>query len=305
MSVPLPSRHVLLVIAATACWGFGTVLSKQALEHGVAPLSLLVIELAASCLVLALGVAGLGVGVSSPAALARLAALGLLNPSLAYVLALFGLVTVSASLAVLLWATEPVLIAVLAVVFLGERVGLVTGAAIAVAVLGAVLVIHHPGAAGGVGGIVLTLGAVTACACYTVLTRRLLLDDSSLVVVLSQQAVALVLALLLLLAGALGGVDAVRLPSDLAGWAFAIGSGVVYYGLAFACFVAGLRGLSASRAGTLLPLIPVFGLAGGFLVGDRLEGRQWLGVVLVILATTAGSVAAARRSAKPRPRAHA
>ena len=77
MSVPLPSRHVLLVIAATACWGFGTVLSKQALEHGVAPLSLLVIELAASCLVLALGVAGLGVGVSSPAALARLAALGL------------------------------------------------------------------------------------------------------------------------------------------------------------------------------------------------------------------------------------
>ena len=40
----------------------GGMTAVQALEHGVAPLSLLVIELAASCLVLALGVAGLGVG---------------------------------------------------------------------------------------------------------------------------------------------------------------------------------------------------------------------------------------------------
>ena len=49
-----------------------------------------------------------------------------------------------------------------------------------------------------VSGIALRLGAVTACALYTVLTRRLLLDDGSLVVVLGQQVLAFVLVLLAL-----------------------------------------------------------------------------------------------------------
>ncbi len=46
---------------------------------------------------------------------------------------------------------------------------------------------------------------------------------------------------------------------------------LVYYGLAFWFLVAGLRGVPASIAGSFFPLIPVFGLAAGYLAGDRLS----------------------------------
>ena len=65
----------------------------------------------------------------------------------------------------------------------------------------------------------------------------------------------------------------------------AVVSGVLYYGLAFWLYLTGLRHVPASYAGAFLPLIPVFGVAAGYLVGERLESRQWLGAALVILAT--------------------
>ena len=190
-------RHALLLVAATACWGCGTVLSKQVLDRGVAPLTLLAIELAASSLLLWLGMLVLGLRLTWSANLRQLAALGILNPGFAYALGLLGLVTIEASMSVLLWATEPILIMLLAVLLLRERVAAATIVAVAVALIGVMLVLYRPGASGDAIGIVLTIGAVTACAFYTVLTRRLLLDDSSLAVVLVQQLAALVFALVI------------------------------------------------------------------------------------------------------------
>jgi probable blue pigment (indigoidine) exporter len=96
----------------------------------------------------------------------RLAALGVLNPGIAYALGLIGLTTITASLSVLLWALEPVLILLLAALVLRERIP--PGLAVTVAVAGAL---------------------------YTVLTRRLMLNDSSLTVVLAQQVAALLFAI--------------------------------------------------------------------------------------------------------------
>jgi drug/metabolite transporter (DMT)-like permease len=287
-------RHVLLLVSAAACWGCGTVLSKLALDRGVAPLVLLAIELAASCLLLSTVALGLRAPWSWSGSTRRLALLGLLNPGLAYALGLLGLVSISASMSVLLWATEPVLILLLAVLVLRERVGPATLIALATALGGVVLVIYRPGAGGDAVGIALTVAAVTACGCYTVLTRRLLLDDSSVAVVLLQQAAALVFALVLCVGAAVGGV-ALRLPTDSATWALAAASGMVYYGAAFWLFVSGLRGVPASLAGAYLPLIPVFGLAAGYAAGDRLVDRQWLGALLVVLATAAAAVHHLRR----------
>ena len=136
------------------------------------------------------------------------------------------------------------------------------------------LVLYRPGASGDAIGIALTVGAVTACAFYTVLTRRLLLDDSSLAVVLVQQVAAFAFALVIAgIVWAIGIAD-LGLPSDSATWALAAASGMVYYGLAFWLLVGGLRGVPASIAGSFFPLIPVFGLAAGYLVGDRLTDRQ-------------------------------
>ncbi len=282
-------RHALQIVLATACWGGGTVLSKHVLDRGVAPLTLLAIELAASSLLLALGALVLGVHLGRSPTLARLALLGVLNPGIAYALGLLGLVTITASLSVLLWATEPVLILLLAVLLLRERVAAATMVAVAAALIGVLLVLYRPGASGDAIGISLTLGAVTACAVYTVLTRRLLLDDGSLEVVLAQQLAALCFAVALAGTAAATGITSLKMPADLATWSLAAASGMVYYGFAFWFFISGLRGVPASVAGTFLPLVPVFGIAAGYLVGDRLSDRQWIGAAIVVVATGAAA----------------
>ncbi len=283
-------RHALLIVCATACWGCGTVLSKQVLDRGVAPLTLLAIELCASTLLLALVTLAVGSRPRYSPTLARLALLGVLNPGVAYALGLLGLVSITASLSVLLWATEPVLIILLAVLLLRERIATATVAAVAIALIGVVLVLYRPGATGDAIGVSLTVGAVTACAFYTVLTRRLLLDDSSLDVVLVQQAAALCFALVTLATAKTLGIAEVGIPNDPLTVALAAASGTIYYGLAFWLLVGGLRGVPASVAGSLFPLIPVFGVVAAYLVGERLGGRQWLGAALVVAA--AGAAAA-------------
>jgi drug/metabolite transporter (DMT)-like permease len=212
--------------------------------------------------------------------------LGLLNPGLAYALSLLGLAYVAASLSVMLWAIEPLLILVLAAWFLRERIGpsLVVFSLIAVA--GIVLVIDQPGGTGRPLGVLFTVAGVACCAAYTVVTRRWLATaDSTAQVIAVQQIYALAFALVLVgAAWVLGG--AVRPENvSLAGWAGAIGSGVLYFGLAYWFYLSGLRDVPASLAAVSFYLIPVFGVAGGFLLlGERLEPSQWLGVATVLIA---------------------
>ena len=94
---------------------------------------------------------------------------------------------------------------------------------------------------------------------------------------------AVVLATVVALVGGAGWDLAGHGPGD---WLGAAASGVVYYGAGFWFFVTGLRRVPASVAGSFLPLIPVFGLAAAYLVGERLEPRQWVGAVVIVAATT-------------------
>ncbi len=273
----------------------------QASLGDVAPLTLLPIQLAASCLLLA------AVAVLAGTRRARsdrfrwslqtrrLAALGVLNPGLAYALGLLGLTSISASMSVLLWAAEPVLILLLAAALLREHIPAALAAALGTAVVGVLLVVYQPGTAGDAAGVALTVSAVGACALYTVLTRRLLLEDKSLPLVLAQQVAALVFAVLLATAVQLATGNGWSIGSlHSATWVAAAASGVLYYGLAFWFYLAALRQVPASVAGAFLPLIPVFGVAAGYLVGERLAGRQWTGVAIVVLATVAVAFQQAR-----------
>ena len=149
MSARLPANPFLLLVAASACWGVGTVLSKLALDRGIAPITLLAVEMGASSTVLLLALlvtTRFRPQIEPTVDLGRLVALGALNPALGYALALFGLVTVSASLAVLVWAIEPVIVILLAVPLLRERTEGRTVALVLVAVAGALLVLQGPGA---------------------------------------------------------------------------------------------------------------------------------------------------------------
>ncbi|HEX5018988.1 MAG TPA: DMT family transporter [Actinomycetes bacterium] len=270
------------LIGASASWGVGTVVSKQVLST-FPPLPLLGVQLFVSSAALLVVAILTGHRIDRNRDTAKAAALGVLNPGLAYALGLIGLTYISASTAVLLWAIEPVLIACLAALILHERLPRSVYVFMAIAVLGVLLVVYEPGVGGNVFGVIITIVAILCCAVYTVLARALAIDQGALSVTLVQQmsAFAFAVALAVVVAGVTGTLPDLSAvgPTD---WAGAAISGLLYYALAFWLYLSGLRGVSAGVAGAFLTLIPVFGVAAAFVVGERLEPWQWAGGVVVI-----------------------
>ena len=286
------SNPVRLVLAA-ACWGLGTVVSKQAVAE-LPPVTLLAIQLAVSVAVMLVVVRLRGERLPSGREGRLLGRLGLLNPGLAYALSLIGLTQITASLSVLLWATEPILILALAAVVLGERIGLAMLVSTAIAVVGLVLVVFDPAAAGSLFGLGMTIAGVVACAIYTVATRRWLLVDSTFGVVLAQQVYALGFVAVGVVVVAIAGQAVLPVALTLGGLASAAVSGLLYYALAYSFYLSALRSVRASVAAASFYLIPVFGLAGGWVIGERLQPVQWLGAVVVVLAVAAITIRGAR-----------
>lgn len=286
MSLSTPLRRPALALTlAAASWGIGTVVSKRATIE-IPPLTLLAIQLSASLVLLLLFMRWRRLPLRDRSSSPHLGRLGLLNPGLAYALSLLGLTHITASLSVLLWAMEPVLILFLAGWLLRERVTAALVVLSIVAVAGMVLVIQQPGSSGSLLGVGLTLAGVACCAIYTVSARRWLgAADSTSQVLVAQQAHALALAGVLVAAASLLSGNVLPSAVSAAGWAAAIASGVLYYGVAYWLYLFGLRQVPASLAAVSFYLIPVFGVAAGFvLLGERLGPTQWVGVAIVLVA---------------------
>ena len=282
----VPRRVALSLILAAAAWGVGTAISKRAVLE-FPPLTLLPIQLAVSLVSLVLIMRWRGEHLRTGSVPALLGRLGLLNPGLAYALSLLGLVQITASLSVLLWAVEPLMILILAALFLSERVGRGVVLLSAIAIAGMTLVLWSPGGGGHVLGVLLTLAGVGSCAVYSVVTRRWLSTAGSTIqVVVVQQAYALVFAVLVLVGVALLGGRVWPTSLSVEGALSVAASGLVYYGLAYSFYLYGLRHVPASIAAVSFYLIPVFGIAAGSLLGERFDGRQWIGAVVVIVAVS-------------------
>jgi drug/metabolite transporter (DMT)-like permease len=284
--MPHPSiagRDSAALVLAAVCWGLGTVISKGALGE-ISPLSLLTIQLGSSVTVLALIMRLQGIPLRDDRQ-KLLGRLGLLNPGVAYALSLLGLLTITASLSVVLWALEPLVILVLAGVFLGERITLGLVALSLAAMAGMVFAVYEPSIGSGeLVGVALTLAGVGCCAVYTVVTRRFIPNAAETgQVVLSQQAHALLLAVVFVALVALFGAQVVPTGLTLPGLASAVGSGVLYYAGAYWFYLGALRRVPASIAASSFYLIPIAGLGGGaVLLGERLAPSQWLGVAVVL-----------------------
>jgi drug/metabolite transporter (DMT)-like permease len=276
-------RDLTALILAATCWGVGTVISKAALDE-IPPFTLLPIQLAASLAVLAVLMRRQGISFRTEGS-PLLGRLGLLNPGLAYALGLIGLTTITASLYVLLWALEPLMILFLAAWFLRERVTPAFIVLSMIAVAGMVVIIYDPSSSSGqLIGVALTLAGIACCAAYSVLARRWIPDaEETTQVILAQQAHALLLAIgLVVLVGLVGGAI---VPSALTplGLASAIGSGVLYYAGAYWFYLGALRHVPASFAALSFYLIPIVGVtAGALLLGERLDPRQWVGAFIVL-----------------------
>jgi probable blue pigment (indigoidine) exporter len=282
-----PRGAALALILAAACWGFGTVIAKQAVAE-IPPILFLTIQLGSSLAFLTILMRGRGLPFRDPTASPALGRLGLLNPGVAYGLSLLGLVTISASLSVLLWALEPLLILLLAVAILHERVGRAVVPLSLLAIGGLALIAAQPGPAAFV-GVALTVAGVVCCAVYTIAARKWIGSaDSTLQVVLTQQAYAFGLAFVVVTALFVAGQ--LSLPNGIspAGVASAVASGVLYYAVAYWFYLSGLRHVPASLAAASFYLVPVFGVAGALVfLGESLSVAQWLGVGVVAAAVAA------------------
>ena len=282
---PVARRDVLALVLAATCWGVGTVISKAALDE-VPPLTLLPIQLAVSLVILGVLMRLRGISFRSEGS-PLLGRLGLLNPGAAYALSLLGLATITASLSVLLWALEPLMILFLAGWFLHERITSSFIALSLVAVGGVVVILYDPTASTGqVIGVALTLAGIACCAAYSVITRRWIPGArETSQVILAQQAHALAFALgLVVVVGLAGGAIS---PSSLTplGVVSAVGSGALYYAGAYWFYLGALRHVPASFAALSFYLIPIVGVtAGALLLGERLDPRQWVGAVIVLAA---------------------
>ncbi len=285
-----PRGFALLVLAA-ASWGIGTVLSKRAVAE-LPPITLLAAQLWISVAVLGLLAAWRRTRLSVDR---RLALLGALNPGLAYALSLVGLTTIGASVSVLIWAIEPILILLLAAAVLREHPDRQTVVLSGVAFGGLVIVLAQPDARIAAAGVAATVAGVACCAVYSVAARRWIPDaPSTLAVVLAQQAIAAVLVIVVLLVAVIiSAVPSANLTG--AGIASVVASGVLYYGAAYLLYLSALRHLPVAVAAIGFYLVPVFGVAVAVAAGESLSAIQWSGAVITVAAVIAVGTIEIRR----------
>jgi len=278
------------LVIASAFWGVATVISKKLLAS-VPPVTFLIIQLAPSVSLLWFLVLIRRAQPAERRGLLALTLLGWLNPGLSYTLSMLGLTRTTASVATLLWATEPALIIAMAWLLLREPVTLRILTATTMAACGVLLVsgLAEGGhAAGDRYGDALVLAGVFCCALYTVLSRKIVPGVDLLFTVALQQSAGLVWVATLWLLGSRGaGTEGVLALS----WSEWIGgglAGVMYYAAAFWFYLGGLRSVPATIAGGFLNLTPIFGIATAYVfLGERLTLIQWAGAATIILSVLA------------------
>jgi DME family drug/metabolite transporter len=209
-------------------------------------------------------------------------------------------VAVAALLAI---CSAPLLIAVLATVFLGERLTPMVRLSLGMAVAGTALLVVGPRGlddiAGHFGlGALLALGAGVSYAVYAVAAKGLLARVTPLAVA----AITFALAAGLLAPALLAETAPTRAMS--AGWPLLLYLGVGPTAIAYALFTAGLGRVPATAAGIVSLLEPLTATTLGLVVfGERLGAVGAIGALLLLAALvvlTRGQVRGDRASGRPR-----
>ena len=201
---------------------------------------------------------------------------------------MLGLQEVPAGRAALVVTTNPVLTMLLAAWWFRERLSPAIGLGMALAVLGAVVVLTRGAPltvfSGGVGrGEALLLGCVLCWSGYTLLGRRLLAGVDALTT--TTVTAGFGLALLLLSALAFEGPAALAQPAhaSVAVWVAMVFLAAGATVLAYAWYFEGVAALGAGAASGYISLVPVFGVLSATLwLGEAVDASLLTGGALVL-----------------------
>lgn len=273
------------MILAAAAWGTAAVMTKALLDH-FPPLGLLILQLGASVIGLWIAAWIAGLVTLTYKISFRQSAPGLLEPGLSYMLGSYGLLWTSASHAVLIGASEPAFVLLLAFLFLRERVTPRLVGGLVSAMVGVTIISYEPGITpSSPGGDILIIIATACAALYVLASRNHLRTTPPLQLAALQQTVGM--AFVLIIAGLVRMGDITIWPTQFNSVmvAYALVSGLVQYGLGFGFYLLGLRRLRATEASLWLCFISVFGVAASFVfLGEILSFTHLIGAVLIIAA---------------------
>ena len=285
---------VVMLLFASLSWGVSAALSKVALEQ-LSPVDLFGIEVGTGALALSAIALARGARPARPSAAVLL--LGLLEPGLAYLLFDVGLAHPDATHGALLLSTESLFTVGLAAVLLRERLDARLSLALAAGFAGSVLVsLHGSGTVSSFVGDLLVVAASLAAAGYAVLARRIAPGRNVLsltaVQMLSAAAVSLPLA-----AAAVAHRDSRIGHADATHVLVAVSVGVLASVVPFLLYNAAIDRVTATAAGLVLTLIPLFGtLASIILLSESLGFGQLVGGGFVV---SAAMLAATRNGHAP------
>lgn len=275
----------VFVAISAAAFGSMAIFGVWAHEAGVDTPTVLFVRFGAAALILAGVQAARGIALPAPRrilAVAGMGGIGYVGQSYCYFLALQH---ADASLVALLLYLFPAFVAVLAAVFLRERINAVTAAALVLALTGTALVVG--GGSGEVLGYALAIGAAVIYSVYitvgSVATKGL---DAIAVSTIVCTAAGLVCGTIVLVRS-IGGRQP-SLPDSSRGWISLAAIAVICTALAIITFFAGLARLGATSTSVMSTLEPVVtvGLAT-WLLSESLSGVQAVGGVIVIAAVIA------------------
>lgn len=275
----------VFVAISAAAFGSMAIFGVWAQEDGVDTPTVLFVRFLAAALILA----GLQYarGIPMPALkscgpVMAMGAIGYVGQSYCFFLALEH---ADASLVALLLYLFPAFVAVLAAVFLHERIGAVTASALVLALAGTALVVG--GGSGEILGYALAIGAAVIYSVYitvgSVVTNGL---DAIAVATIVCAAAAVVT----------GGIVAARFlaghpasfPVSPRGWLSLAAIAVICTALAIITFFAGMSRLGATSTSVMSTLEPVVTVAlATWLLNESLSAVQAVGAVVVIVAVVA------------------
>ena len=270
----------LAAVAATAIfWGSSFAAIRVALT-AFAPVEIAALRYAAVAIPAVIVLVILRSTVPTPREFVRLTIIGLFYVSGFALLLNYGQRTVSAGAASFIINTSPVMIALMAVVVLGERFGRWSwlGALLSFAGIG-LIAFGDSVSLGPQLGVLLVLGAALFTSTASVLQKPLLGRFSALVVT----AWIIALGVVPLLPALPGAIGTLQRANAEAVWAL-IFLAVFSTAVAYVTWAVALQRMPASRAGSFLNCIPLVATAIGFL---------WLGEVPTVLGLTGGGLALA------------
>jgi drug/metabolite transporter (DMT)-like permease len=288
-----PLVGAVLVLCSAVGYATLPTLLKVAYDHGADPLGVLVprFAIAAPPLVLYLAARGRAGAMRAAAPAAALPATIFLLQSLTFFEAVD---RVSASLAVLLLFTYPLIVAAGAWAVLGERM---TRGGVAIAVAGSVGIALSVGVSGdaNVAGVAFGLASGALFAVFLVVSKRALSSRVDAVTLTALVYAAMALGYLVM-----GLAAGMRIPGDAVGWLAVVGVAALGTTAPTVLLLSGLHHLTAGAAAMLSVVEPVVAVVlAAALLGEVLEPLQVAGIAIVVTALAALGLDLTRRAAVP------